>query len=153
MGRVDLIQVLNTAVELTEARLRDDDVTLNWTPEWRCVCLGGEVRLVQVFVNLINNAADAMLGRPKRIISITLRKGARLSVSLQDTGPGIEDPDRMFEPFYSTKSVGSSEGLGLGLSISYGLVQSFGGDIRGANTADGAMFTVELEPCDKEEAA
>ncbi|UUV07450.1 ATP-binding protein [Ruegeria sp. YS9] len=154
MGRVDLIQVLNTAVELTEARLRDDDVTLNWTtPNGAVYVWGGEVRLVQVFVNLINNAADAMLGRPKRIITITLRKGARLSVSLQDTGPGIEDPDRMFEPFYSTKSVGSSEGLGLGLSISYGLVQSFGGDIRGANTADGAMFTVELEPCDKEEAA
>ncbi|WP_298848881.1 ATP-binding protein [uncultured Ruegeria sp.] len=154
MGRVDLVQVLNTAVELTAARLRDDSMTLNWEPPISAVyAWGGDVRLVQVFVNLINNAADAMLGRPERNITISLREGARLSVSVQDTGPGIEDPDRMFEPFYSTKSVGSSEGLGLGLSISYGLVQSFGGDIRGANTADGAMFTVELEPCDKEEAA
>ncbi|WP_245220406.1 ATP-binding protein [Ruegeria sp. HKCCSP335] len=154
MGRVDLVQVLKTAVELTETRLRDDDVTLEWEPGQSAVYVwGGEVRLVQVFVNLINNAADAMLGRPKRHISIVMHEEDRLRVSVQDTGPGIEDPDRVFEPFYSTKSVGSSEGLGLGLSISYGLVQSFGGEIRGANTADGAVFTVELEPYGKEEAA
>lgn len=154
MGRVDLVQVLKTAVELTETRLRDDDVTLEWEPGQAAVYVwGGEVRLVQVFVNLINNAADAMLGRPKRYISIVMHEEDRLRVSVQDTGPGIEDPDRVFEPFYSTKSVGSSEGLGLGLSISYGLVQSFGGEIRGANTADGAVFTVELEPYGKEEAA
>ncbi|NVO55068.1 sensor histidine kinase [Rhodobacteraceae bacterium B1Z28] len=154
MGRVDLAQVLNTAVELTEARLHDEDVTLDWVPPNDPVFVwGGEVRLVQVFVNLINNAADAMVDLPHRRISITVNKGPRLRVSVCDTGPGIEDPDRVFEPFYSTKSVGSSEGMGLGLSISYGLVQSFGGDIRGANTADGAAFTVELEPCEKEQAA
>ncbi len=152
MGRVDLVQVLNTAVELTEARLRDEGVTLEWSPPDAAVyAWGGEVRLVQVFVNLINNAADAMIDRPRRNISIALVSGARIRVSVRDTGPGIEDPDRVFEPFYTTKTVGSSEGMGLGLSISYGLVQSFGGDIRGANTSDGAEFTVELEPCEKDE--
>ena len=74
-------------------------------------------------------------------------------VAVRDTGPGIQDPDRVFEPFYTTKTVGSSEGMGLGLSISYGLVQSFGGEIRGANMPDGAEFTVELEPFEKEAAA
>ncbi len=154
MGRVDLVQVINTAVELTDARLRDDDVTLDWSPpDEPVLAWGGEVRLVQVFVNLINNAVDAMENRPTRRVSITVSQGKRLRVSVRDTGPGIEDPDRVFEPFYTTKSVGSSEGMGLGLSISYGLVQSFGGDIRGSNTADGAEFTVELEPCEEEEAA
>lgn len=154
MGKVDLIQVLTAAVELTETRLRDDGVAIDWTPPNTPVFVwGGEVRLVQVFVNLINNAADAMTNMPRREVSIILKNGARPRVSVRDTGPGIEDPDRVFEPFYSTKSVGSSEGMGLGLSISYGLVQSFGGDIRGTNTENGAEFTVELEPCEKEEAA
>jgi two-component system C4-dicarboxylate transport sensor histidine kinase DctB len=75
-------------------------------------------------------------------------------VHVTDSGPGIEDPERIFEPFYSTKAVGSSEGMGLGLSISYGLVQSFGGNIRGANAATGgAIFTVELEFWSEEKAA
>lgn len=154
MGKVDLVQVLNSAVELTETRLRDDGVSIDWSPiDYPVLVWGGEVRLVQVFVNLINNAADAMVGLPRREISIVLSREPRPRVSVRDTGPGIEDPDRVFEPFYSTKSVGSSEGMGLGLSISYGLVQSFGGDIRGSNTTEGAEFTVELEPCEKEAAA
>ncbi len=154
MGRVDLVQVLNTATELTEARLRDENVALEWVPPKTAVyAWGGEVRLVQVFVNLINNAADAMVDRPTRRILVILSGGKPIRVSVRDTGPGIEDPDRVFEPFYTTKTVGTSEGMGLGLSISYGLVQSFGGDIRGANTDEGAEFTVELEPFEEDEAA
>ena len=61
-----------------------------------------------------------------------------------DTGPGIDVPDKVFDPFYSTKEVGRAEGMGLGLSISYGIVQSFGGEIRGSNRERGALFTVEL---------
>ncbi len=154
MGKVDLVQVLKTAVELTESRLKADQVTLDWAPpNSAAYAWGGEVRLVQVFVNLITNAADAMTGSDQRRLTITLTRADRLRVSIRDTGPGIKDPDRVFEPFYTTKTVGSSEGMGLGLSISYGLVQSFGGDIRGANTPDGAEFTVELEPYEKEAAA
>ncbi|WP_170480294.1 sensor histidine kinase [Ruegeria arenilitoris] len=154
MGRVDLVQVLNTAVELTETRLRTDGVDYDWEPPTTPVWVwGGEVRLVQVFVNLITNAADAMEGSQNARVKITLHTDRRPRVSVRDTGPGIEDPDRMFEPFYTTKSVGSSEGMGLGLSISYGLVQSFGGDIRGRNTPEGAEFTVELDPYTKEKAA
>lgn len=153
MGRVDLVSVIDSAVELTEARLRGDGVDLRWTcppdPVW---VRGGEVRLSQVFVNLVNNAADAMAGQTDGRIEITLEQGPVLRVRVRDTGPGIEDTDRIFEPFYSTKTVG--EGMGLGLSISYGLVQSFGGNIHGANHADGgAEFTVELDPWREEDAA
>ncbi|KIC29874.1 sensor histidine kinase [Leisingera sp. ANG-M6] len=149
MGQVDLVQVIDAAVELTMPRLKADRIDLRWTP---AACggpvhaWGGEVRLTQVFVNLINNAADAMQGQVEKVISISVDTGPRLLVRVQDSGPGIKEPEKMFDPFYSTKAVGSSEGMGLGLSISYGLVQSFGGNIRGANTGGGAVFTVELEP-------
>jgi two-component system C4-dicarboxylate transport sensor histidine kinase DctB len=77
-----------------------------------------------------------------------------LAVHVCDSGPGIDAPDKIFDPFYTTKEVGSSEGMGLGLSISYGLVQSFGGNIRGANRPEGgAVFTVELDPWAEESAA
>jgi two-component system C4-dicarboxylate transport sensor histidine kinase DctB len=70
---------------------------------------------------------------------------AMLRLSVCDTGPGIADPERIFDPFYSTKEVGSAEGMGLGLSISYGIVQSFGGRIAGRNLpGGGAEFTVDL---------
>ncbi|WP_406645031.1 ATP-binding protein [Aliisedimentitalea scapharcae] len=155
MGKVDLVQVIATATELTEARLRSDAVTLEWTPPMGPVfAWGGDVRLVQVFVNLINNAADAMVGRADKRISVTLDTGDRLSVTVRDTGPGIADPEKIFEPFYTTRAVGSSEGMGLGLSISYGLVQSFGGKIGGVNApGGGAVFTVELEYWSEEKAA
>ena len=143
------------AVELTEARLKRDGVALDWVPPPVAVyAWGGEVRLGQVFVNLINNAADAMAGQAEKRISITLEPGPPLAVRVADTGPGIADPEKIFEPFYTTKEVGSSEGMGLGLSISYGLVQSFGGNIRGRNApGGGAEFTVELDPWQEEEAA
>ncbi|MFA3915854.1 sensor histidine kinase [Ruegeria hyattellae] len=154
MGRVDLVQVIETAVDLSAARLTHDGVALDWAPPSAPVpAWGGEVRLVQVFVNLINNAVDAMAGRKLRRISIRIEESDKLTVTIRDTGPGIEDPEKIFEPFYSTKAVGSSEGMGLGLSISYGLVQSFGGNIRGANTDSGAMFTVELDRFTEEKAA
>ena len=146
MGKVDVVAVLNSAVEMTEARLKSDGVTLHWSPaSWPAPIwvMGGEVRLGQGFVNLINNAADAMSGQQVKVIEIKLVPGDRLEVRVQDSGPGIADPDKVFEPFYSTKQVG--DGMGLGLSISYGLVQSFGGRIRGTNTETGALFSVELD--------
>ncbi|WP_146344011.1 sensor histidine kinase [Phaeobacter marinintestinus] len=155
MSKVDLVQVINTAVELTGVRLRGEGVALDWAPPSAPVMAwGGEVRLVQVFVNLINNAADAMTGQAEKRIEIRVHTEDRLTVTVRDIGPGIAYPEKIFEPFYSTKPVGSSEGMGLGLSISYGLVQSFGGNIRGVDTGgNGALFTVELEYFQREEAA
>lgn len=150
MGKVNLVQVIDTAVEMTEARRERDGIICDWEGGVPVYVWGGEVRLVQVFVNLITNAADAMSGQGGGRIRITLEEGRRLSVILRDTGPGIKDSEKIFEPFYSTKAVAAGaageDGMGLGLSISYGLVQSFGGVIRGANAPDGgAVFTVELE--------
>ena len=147
MGRVDITAVVETALEMTAGRLRADAVTVDWQrPLHPVFVMGGEVRLGQVLVNLITNAADAMRESAQRRIEITLEDGAPVRLRLRDTGPGIEEPDKIFDPFYTTKDV-SGEGMGLGLSISYGLVQSFGGRITGANTGSGAEFTIELDPC------
>lgn len=152
MGKVDLAQVIDKAVELTEPRLKNEQISLQWDQSGLGVfAYGGEVRLVQVFINLINNAADAMAGQQvdtKHIHIVLENSPDRLAVTVRDTGPGIADPDKVFEPFYTTKETASDEGMGLGLSISYGLVQSFGGNIRCQNAggeADGALFTVDLE--------
>lgn len=158
MGKVDLVKVVEQAIELTEARLKTNGIRLIWDQsEARVFAFGGEVRLTQVFVNLINNAADAMAGQDEeKVITIVINNSTKLRVTVRDTGPGIADPDRIFEPFYSTKEVGgkAEEGMGLGLSISYGLLQSFGGNIRGENRAGrGAVFTVELERWQEKEMA
>ncbi|QPM89336.1 sensor histidine kinase [Pseudooceanicola algae] len=144
--RIDLVQVISTALEMTEARLAGDGITLHWTPPSDPVwAMGGEVRLAQVLVNLITNAADAMTDSPRKRLDITLTGGAAPEIRLRDTGTGISDPDKIFDPFFSTKEVGASEGMGLGLSISYGMVQSQGGTIRGDNHPEGgAEFLVQL---------
>ncbi|WP_325063263.1 sensor histidine kinase [Halovulum marinum] len=106
---------------------------------------GGRVRLQQVLINLVSNSIDAMEGQdgPRHVrIGAAVRDG-RVRLTVRDSGPGLTDPDRIFDPFFTTKPVGA--GLGLGLSISYGIVQSFGGDIRAENCdGGGAMFTIDL---------
>ncbi|WP_136637338.1 sensor histidine kinase [Pseudooceanicola onchidii] len=143
---VDLGQIVATALEMTEARLAKDGITLDWQPPQAPVqAMAGEVRLAQVMVNLITNAADAMADGPRRDLTITLTPSPRPTIRVSDTGTGIAQPERIFDPFYSTKEVGAAKGMGLGLSISYGMIQSFGGEIRGRNRkGGGAEFVIEL---------
>ncbi|MFD2855362.1 ATP-binding protein [Seohaeicola zhoushanensis] len=94
-----------------------------------------------------------MQGRAEKTLRLGIAEGAGVTVTVADTGPGIADPGRVFDPFYTTKKIGAAEGMGLGLSISYGIVQSFGGDIRGQNLDGGAEFSVRLERWREEEAA
>jgi two-component system C4-dicarboxylate transport sensor histidine kinase DctB len=145
--RVELGAVLQSALDLTETRIAEEGVLLVYTapvaPIW---VRGGEVRLGQVFVNLITNAVDAMHQSTDKRLNIQIVQDGSLGVSFEDSGPGIEMPDKVFDPFYTTKPVGETGGMGLGLSISYGIVQSFGGQIKGVNGANGgALFTVTLE--------
>ncbi|MCB2110984.1 sensor histidine kinase [Albidovulum sp.] len=145
LSDVDLGGVVAAALELTETRLAKAGVAVSWTPPPQPVLVrGGEVRLQQVVVNLLANAADAMAPRGEVSIAV-VPAGGRVRLTVSDTGPGLAEPDRIFDPFYSTKEVGASEGMGLGLSISYGIVQSFGGTIAGRNRPEGgAEITVEL---------
>ncbi|OEU51694.1 MAG: hypothetical protein BA861_04075 [Desulfobacterales bacterium S3730MH5] len=90
---------------------------------------GDGQQLEQVFLNIINNAVAAMDGGGILTISAH-RSEDMVSIDFRDTGHGIspDDMDKIFEPFFTTKKVG--EGTGLGLSVSYGIVKKFGGDIR-----------------------
>ena len=137
---VDLQAVLDAALEMTEPRRAAVETRVQ-RPDGPVMAMGGEVRLGQVAVNLIANACDAMAGRGDAVLTVALADDPpRLVVS--DTGPGIAEPDRLFEPFYTTKEVG--EGLGLGLALSYGIVSGFGGALKAENGPDGAVFTVTL---------
>ena len=153
---VDLVGVIEAVLEIVGPRATQEAIAVDWTPpEGAAIVRGGEVRLQQVVLNLVTNGMDAMEGRADKRISIALSfEDARTLLSVRDTGPGIAAPEKIFDPFYTTKAVGSAEGLGLGLSISYGIVQSFGGQIRGRNHPEGgAVFTVELDGARADEAA
>ena len=160
IGDVDLVGVVDVVLELAEARIRDESVQLNWQkPMAPVIVRGGEVRLQQVAMNLVSNALDAMSDAAQRVLSLSIDLGDRpgdgiVRLTVRDTGAGIADPNKIFDPFYSTKEVGKSEGMGLGLSISYGIVQSFGGAIHGRNAPQGgAIFTIELTAAGLEQAA
>ncbi len=153
-ARVDLVAILHDAVEMVSARAHqlEAEIVLD-LPQKEVWVQGGEVRLGQVFVNLLTNALDATKDQAERRISLSLPESEEIVVQVQDTGPGVADPEKVFDPFYSTKEVGASEGMGLGLSISYGIVKGFGGDIRVRNCDPGALFIVTLQPWRVAEAA
>ena len=115
--------------------------------------VGDSHQLQQVFLNILNNAHDAVrdCGRPARIEIMSARTENYVEVSFRDNGVGIADPDRIFDPFFTTKDVG--KGTGLGLSICYGIVHEHGGEIVYHNNleSEGATFVVRL-PVASEEA-
>ena len=108
--------------------------------------IGDSQQLQQVFLNILNNAYDAVRENAQgpRIDISTACKDNYVEVSFRDNGSGISQPDRIFDPFFTTKKVG--EGTGLGLSICYGIVKEHGGEILCWNNSDcdGATFTVRL---------
>src|SRR5438552_16374827 len=99
---------------------------------------------MQVFFNIISNALDAMAAANGGVLTIkTIRDRGNVVILFSDTGPGIKEPYRVFDPFYTTKPIG--KGTGLGLSICFGIVQEHGGRILCYNGQDGgAVFRVEL---------
>jgi two-component system NtrC family sensor kinase len=111
--------------------------------------MGSEDRLQQVFMNLISNAVEAMesggSGGVLRVKTGYLPRQDRVAISFSDTGIGIppENLPKLFEPFFSTKKKG--KGVGLGLSVAYGIIQEHGGSIQvQSEVGKGTTFTIEL---------
>jgi len=147
MAAVDLETVLRDTLEIVGPRLKAAnavlEVDLGSVP---LAVKAGPVRLQQVLVNIISNAADAVEGREDRRIALkAAQQGQIVSVIIRDRGPGVPAAisERIFDPFFTTKGVG--RGLGLGLSISYNIIKDFGGQLRVRNHEDGgAEFAIEL---------
>lgn len=144
---VALCSALDNALALLEQRLSERGINIVRhcpLPEPFSLCDAN--RLEQVLVNLIGNALDAMDGQSAPCLEIsceTIGQQARLTV--RDHGPGLAEEAlaHLFEPFFTTKEAGV--GLGLGLTISAGIVRDFGGTLSGANhPAGGAIFTLEI---------
>ncbi len=108
--------------------------------------IGDSHQLQQVFLNIINNAYDAVrdTGRPARIEIMTASTQGFAEAAVRDNGDGIQHIERIFDPFFTTKEVG--KGTGLGLSICYGIVREHGGEIYCHNNqhGPGATFVVRL---------
>lgn len=105
------------------------------------------VRLQQVLVNLLRNAADAVKGMPDPFIEIALQRTSRpglVALVVRDNGPGIPDTvrGRIFDPFFTTKPAG--EGLGLGLAISLAIARDYGGTLEASSLPTGAEFILTL---------
>jgi two-component system NtrC family sensor kinase len=128
-----------------QLRVNDIDTSLELQPDLPLTHADPH-RLIQVLVNLVTNAFQAMVGAGKGgVLTIRTRYNEGwLVLEVEDTGPGIP-PDhlhRLFDPFFTTKEVG--QGTGLGLSICYGIVQEHQGEIHAENTGTGACLRVEL---------
>lgn len=108
--------------------------------------VGDPHELQQVFLNILNNAYDAIqeVRRAGKIEISTCRKNGHVEIRFRDNGPGVRHPDRIFDPFYTTKEVG--KGTGLGLSICYGIIRAHRGEIEVQNNPDGigCTFSVRL---------
>jgi signal transduction histidine kinase len=106
--------------------------------------LGNPNQLLQAFLQIVENAVDALqeIGGGRLQVSLW-RQGNEVVVQFADSGPGLRDPERVFDPFYTTKPVG--KGTGLGLSATYGVVQDHKGQITCYNRPEGgAAFEIRL---------
>ena len=106
--------------------------------------LGNANQLLQAFLQIVENAVDALqeVGGGRLHVSLW-REGNEVAVQFADSGPGLRDPERVFDPFYTTKAIG--KGTGLGLSATYGVIQDHKGQITCYNRPEGgAAFEIRL---------
>jgi signal transduction histidine kinase len=142
---LDINTVVTNAVQLRALDLRTSKSRIEMQLESVLPGVRGDGnQLLQVFFNIVNNAIDAMEASEGGVLTIkTIRDRGNVVILFSDTGPGIKDPQRVFDPFYTTKPVG--KGTGLGLSICFGILQEHAGKILCYNSQQGgAVFRVEL---------
>jgi two-component system NtrC family sensor kinase len=141
---VDLGDVIGSVLELRQRRLQEAGIVLDIEESATHPVSAVFAELQQVLLNFVVNAEQAIADNPpgaRRIVVRTADEDDRVRLEVEDTGPGVkpEDESKLFQPFFTTKPIG--EGTGLGLSVSYGIVKTYGGTI-GYRRADsgGAVF-------------
>ena len=144
LAPLDVKPLLESALHLSRiAKL--PNVRADLVQEGNCPLVRGDSnQLMHVFLQLISNAVDALEEAGGGTFDIAIRpSGSQLILEFADSGPGLREPQRVFEPFYTTKPVG--KGTGLGLSTCYGIIQQHDGEISCRNRPEGgAIFTVLL---------
>lgn len=150
LDAVAVEQALSEAFKILGARVKDGhvDVTIDLAPELRV--RADQIRLEQLFCNIIANALDAVEGAARKSIHIrAVREEEQCRIAIANSGPAIAADvlPRLFEPFVTTKPAG--KGLGLGLVIANHIARSFGGELRARNLEpSGAEFIVLLPLAD-----
>ncbi|SFD68724.1 two-component system, NtrC family, C4-dicarboxylate transport sensor histidine kinase DctB [Sulfitobacter brevis] len=141
---VDMAAALASSLSMMEPQLRQRQVEISRIlPDNPVMVMGDRMRIEQVLVNLLRNALDATKSERNPRVDIILSAGETATVTVRDNGPGIEDLDALFEPFYTTKQPG--DGVGLGLAISSGIVSDLGGRLIARNgQGGGAVFEMQL---------
>jgi two-component system NtrC family sensor kinase len=141
---LDINSLAQTAVKLSQPQLRARGVQVHTElagdlPQ----ILGDSNQLLQVCLHITNNALHAMKETGGVLTVCTRRLDEAIVLEFSDDGPGAQDPERVFDPFYTTKPVGQETGLGL--SACYGIIQEHGGKIMCQNRPEGgATFRIEL---------
>jgi C4-dicarboxylate-specific signal transduction histidine kinase len=151
---VSLAEVLSSVIELRQRGLTEQNIVLERDERATRPAHAVFTELQQVVLNFVINAEQSVQARPpqaRRIVLRTRDEGAGVRLEVEDSGPGVsaENEAKLFQPFFTTKPVG--EGTGLGLSVSYGIINSFGGEIgyrRGE--AGGAVFFFTIPASAKE---
>jgi len=142
---VQLNELIEEIVAISSQRAKYSKVSLNLDLKDLPTIKVSQTEMQQVFLNLINNALDAMDNRGDTLnISSRLENG-NIVVEVADNGPGIPKANlnRIFDPFFTTKRVG--KGTGLGLSICYGIIKKLGGEITVKSAVDvGTSFSVRI---------
>lgn len=150
-GPVDVNEVVRDVARLLDWRARRAAaaVSLALAPDPLPPTYGDRVQLEQVFVNLLQNALEAVegAGGPRSVVLETRPAGDAVEVRVRDTGPGVSEPAKIFERFYTTKP----DGMGLGLAISQSIVQAHGGALTAAPRAEGGAEFVCVLPVYAEE--
>jgi signal transduction histidine kinase len=142
---LDLKPLLQRAVQMEGFKLENKKITLTVASKDALPrVLGNPNQLLQAFLQVIENAVDALQEIGNGRLEVCLwREDDEVIVHFADTGPGLRDPERVFDPFYTTKPVG--KGTGLGLSATYGVIQDHKGQITCYNRPEGgAVFEIRL---------
>ena len=145
---VKLSDVVASVLELRQRRFDEQDISIVLDEQSTQPAMAVFTELQQVLLNFVINAEQAIADSPetkRRIVIRTRDVEHQILLEVEDSGPGVpvEDEPKLFQPFFTTKPVG--QGTGLGLSVSYGIIRSYGGKIsyrRGSG--GGAVFWFEL---------
>ena len=144
-AEVDVNKLLDDTLQLLEPQMRKSNIEIvkNYSPVPAKI-FGNAGKLQQVFTNLILNARDAMIGGGTITLNTKANGDNAIHIDVTDTGEGIpaENLTKIFDPFFTTKGVGN--GTGLGLAVTYGIVQEHGGTIEARSDGFGSTFLLSF---------